>query len=114
MLEVLNEDVLKLFSTRDHKTWFSFVQTCTYFQRFNEQEELKQKFLIKVVNIEGWKVQYRLPNGDFHNYETPSITLDGSQSWWQHGKYIGMVIFRLPFILWSSIMVSIWTTSSRW
>ena len=57
MLQVLNEDVLKLISTRDHNTWFSFVQTCTYFQRFNDQEELKQKFLIKVENIEGWKVQ---------------------------------------------------------
>ena len=86
MLEVLNEDVLKLISTRDHKTWFSVVQTCTYFQRFNEQDELKQKFLIKVVNIEGWKVRYILPNGKRHNYEEPSITVSGSQIWYQNGK----------------------------
>ena len=39
MLTVLNEDVLKLISTHDHKTWFSFVQTCTYFQAFNDQED---------------------------------------------------------------------------
>ena len=32
MLEVLNEDVLKLISTYNHKTWFSFAQTLLIFK----------------------------------------------------------------------------------
>ena len=68
------------------KTWFSFVQTCTYFQRFNDQEELKRKFLIKVENIGIWKVTYILPNGQLHNYEAPSIISYGARQWWQYGE----------------------------
>ena len=51
MLTALNEDVLKLLSTHNFKTWQLFAQTCRYFQRFNDQESLKCKFLIRWENF---------------------------------------------------------------
>ena len=44
MLTVLNEDVLKLISTNTNQTWLVFAQTCTYFQRFNDQLGCNENF----------------------------------------------------------------------
>src|ERR1700722_5431120 len=85
MLEYLPEDVLGLIAIDNNQTWFNLVRTCKYFQKFSDQDDLKQKFL-RMSSDNNWKIKYTLPNGDVHTFDDPCIYSDGTKEWYQNGN----------------------------
>ena len=84
MLQLPNE-LIKTIVTYDNETWIKCCHLSKYFLQFNDQDELKLKFLRSDMK-NCYKICYFLPNGLLHNYDKPSVLLCDDLEFYKNGK----------------------------
>lgn len=88
MLELLPLELIKIIITYDNETWWKCCTLSKNFNiNFNDQKLLKVKFLRRFTDTDLYIVEYRLPNGCFHNGDDPTIDSEENQKWYKDNKF---------------------------